>query len=103
MNTVRLSGTTTITSPRVWAGPTSISSTSRPPTSSVRRPSNVRVGRRRLDAIEVERAEEAAEQVTDLTRRSGQPGQQCRRNLLHLGGGGGATTTISALATSWLP
>ena len=45
--------------------------------------------RRRLDAIEVERAEEAAEQVTDLTRRGGQPAQQCRRNLLHLGGGRG--------------
>ena len=45
MYTVRASGTWTITSPLVWAGPTSISSTLRPSTSTVSRPSNVRVGR----------------------------------------------------------
>ncbi len=44
MYTVDASGTCTIVSPAVWAGPTSISSTGRPPTSSVSRPSNVRLG-----------------------------------------------------------
>ena len=44
MNTALASGTWTMTSPFVWAGPTSISSTSRPPTSTLSRPSNVRVG-----------------------------------------------------------
>jgi hypothetical protein len=38
------SGTCTITSPLVCAGPTSINSTTRPATSMSRRPSNVRVG-----------------------------------------------------------
>jgi hypothetical protein len=46
VNTVRASGTWAITSPLVCAGPTSINSTTRPPTSTSRRPSKVRVGRR---------------------------------------------------------
>ena len=44
--------------------------------------------RGRFDALEVEVAEEAAEQVTDLAGRARQPGEQGRRHLGHLLGRG---------------
>ena len=49
----------------------------------------MRVGRRQVDAVEVERAEERSEQLTDLAGCPVQRGEHRRRHLGHLVRGGG--------------
>ena len=84
MNTALASGTWTIASPLVCAGPTSISSTSRPPTSTVEAAVERARRRRQRDAVEREVAEEAAEQLADVAGRRVEAGEHRRGDLAHL-------------------
>ena len=89
-------------SPFVCAGPTSISSTSRPPTSSVEPPVEGPRRRRQRDAVEVELAEEVAEQVADVAGRGGEAGEH-RRATSPISSAQAVEAMISAPATSSLP
>ena len=90
MKSTRSEGSQAIVSPRVCAGPTSSRRTSRSPTRSSSSPPKVSVGARRLDALEVEAAEAAQEELAQgphLGRLRDQRRHRRRRQLLHLGRG----------------
>ena len=85
MKIVRASGTWASASPRVCAGPTSISSTARPPTSRSSRPSKVRVGQASARCPRSRtRRRSGGTGRRPRPRRAIEPGEQRRRHLAHL-------------------
>jgi hypothetical protein len=89
VNTTPASGTWTIASPVVCAGPTSSRRTSRAD-AQVEPAVERRRGRAQLDALEGERAEDVAHVAAELGPevRGLERGERLRRCLGHLGGGG---------------